>query len=55
MRKIKDDGGNSVPNDFQGEYLPIATPLNTSMFFKEKQPEPEPEPEPEAEPHFVLP
>ena len=51
MRKIKDDGGNSVPNDFQGEYLPIATPLNTSMFFKEKQPDPEPE----AEPHFVLP
>ena len=61
MKKIKDTGINSTPKDFQGEYPPIATPLNTEMF-KEKNfqdvylpiPTPIPEPEPEPDRHFVL-
>ena len=63
MKKIKDDGFNSTPEDFQNEYLPIATPLNTEMFkekYNQKVPEAEFEPEPqfvlpEPEPQFVLP
>ena len=63
MKKIKDGGFNSTPEDFQNEYLPIATPLNTEMFkekYNQKVPEAEFEPEPqfvlpEPEPQFVLP
>ena len=60
MKKIKDGGFNSTPEDFQNEYLPIATPLNTEMFkekYNQKVPEAEFEPEGEfePEPQFVLP